>query len=97
MNTKYLTFILTLLFLSSCSEKEQLPISASLGKPGVVTNVVVEPSAGGSSISYKIPDSEDLLAVKCVYTLFDGKEKEVTASYYAVSYTHLTLPTILLV
>lgn len=82
MNTKYLTFILTLLFLSSCSEKEQLPISASLGKPGVVTNVVVEPSAGGSSISYKIPDSEDLLAVKCVYTLFDGKEKEVTASYY---------------
>lgn len=82
MNAKYLISLLTLLFLSSCSEKELLPISGSLGKPGVVTNVVVEPSAGGVSISYKIPNSEDLLAVKCVYALSEGKENEVTASYY---------------
>lgn len=42
----------------------------------------MEPSAGGATISYKIPNSEDLLAVKCVYTLSDGKENEVMASYY---------------
>lgn len=80
MNTKYLIFIL--LFFFSCTEKEQLPISKSLGKPGIVTDVVVEPSAGGAVISYKIPNSEDLLAVKCVYTVTNGKEYEVTASYY---------------
>ena len=82
MKTKYLSFLLLLLVFSSCSEKELAPISGSLGKPGIVTDVTVEPSAGGATISYKIPNSEDLLAVKCVYTLSDGKENEVMASYY---------------
>lgn len=82
MKTKYLSFILLLLVFSSCSEKELSPISGSLGKPGIVTDVTVEPSAGGATISYKIPNSEDLLAVKCVYTLSDGRENEVMASYY---------------
>lgn len=82
MNTRYLKFTLLLPFLFSCLEKEQLPISESLGKPGVVTNVVVEPTAGGAVVSYKIPNTEDLLAVKCLYTTTNGKEYEVTASYY---------------
>lgn len=82
MKTKYLNLILLLFTLFSCSEKEQLPISGSLGKPGVVTNVVVESSAGGATISYKIPESEDLLAVKCVYTLSDNVEREISASFY---------------
>ncbi|GKG71269.1 hypothetical protein CE91St1_04120 [Parabacteroides goldsteinii] len=82
MKTKYLNLILLLFTLFSCSEKEQLPISGSLGKPGVVTNVVVEPSAGGATISYKIPESEDLLAVKCIYTLSDNVEREANASFY---------------
>lgn len=82
MKTKYLSFTLLLLAFSACSEKELSPISGSLGKPGVVTDVIVEPSAGGATISYKIPNSEDLLAVKCVYTLSNGKEYESTASYY---------------
>ena len=82
MKTKYLSFLLLLLVFSSCSEKELAPISGSLGKPGIVTDVTVEPSAGGATISYNIPNSEDLLAVKCIYTLSDGKENEVMASYY---------------
>lgn len=82
MKTKCLSFILLLLAFSSCSEKELSPISNSLGKPGIVTDVVVETIAGGAAISYKIPNSEDLLAVKCVYVLSNGKENEVTASYY---------------
>lgn len=82
MKTKYLSFALLLLAFSSCSEKELSPVSGSLGKPGVVTDVTIEPSAGGATISYKIPNSEDLLAVKCVYVLSDGRENEVMASYY---------------
>lgn len=82
MKTIYLSFTLLLLAFSSCSEKELSPVSGSLGKPGVVTDVTVEPSAGGATISYKIPNSEDLLAVKCVYVLSDGIENEVMASYY---------------
>lgn len=82
MKIKYLSFTLLLLAFSSCSEKELSPISDSLGKPGVVTDVVVEPSAGGATISYKIPNSEDLLAVKCVSVLSNGIENTVTASYY---------------
>lgn len=82
MKTRCLSFILLLLAFSSCSEKELSPISGSLGKPGVVTDVIVKPSAGGATISYKIPNSEDLLAVKCVYVLSNGKENEIMASYY---------------
>lgn len=82
MKAKYLCLSFLLWAFSSCSEKEQLPISSSLGKPGIVTDVIIEPSAGGATISYKIPKSEDLLAVKCIYTLADGKECETTASYF---------------
>lgn len=85
MKTKYLSFILLLLAFSSCSEKELSPISGSLGKPGIVTDVTVEPLAGGATISYKIPNSEDLLAVKCVYTLSGDRENEVMVSYYETS------------
>lgn len=82
MKTRYLSCIVLILAFFSCSEKEQLPISGSLGKPGTVTDVVVAPTAGGAVVSYKIPNSEDLLAVKCLYTVTNGREYEITASYY---------------
>lgn len=82
MKTKYLSIIVFIGAFFSCTEKELAPISNSMGKPGVVTDVVVEPSAGGALVSYKIPNSEDLLAVKCVYVLSNGKESEAIASYY---------------
>lgn len=82
MKTKYISLLLLILVTFSCSEKELLPISSSLGKPGIVTDVVVEPSAGGAVISYKIPNSEDLIAVKCIYTVTNGEQHEVLASCY---------------
>lgn len=86
MKTIYLSFILLLLVFSSCSEKELQPISSSsLGKPGVVTDVVVEPSAGGATISYKIPNSEDLLAVKCLYTLPNAKNKKLQLLFMKIN------------
>lgn len=83
MKTKYYFSILTsVLLLCSCSEKTLEPITGSLGKPGVVTDVNVEPIAGGAVVSYRIPNSEDILAVKAVYTLTNGKETERVASFY---------------
>lgn len=85
MKNTYLNWVYSYLLLFiffSCSEKELQPISESLGKPGVVTDIAVEPSAGGATISYKIPTSEDLLAVKCVYTTSNNKQYEETASYF---------------
>lgn len=82
MKARYLSFALLIGLFSSCSEKELKPVNESLGKPDVVTDVIVEPFAGGATISYKIPDSENLLAVKCVYVLSNGTKKEAIASYY---------------
>lgn len=73
-------FLATILF--SCSEKTLDPTSASLGKPDVVTDINVEPAAGGAVVTYRIPNSEDILGVKAVYTLSNGKKHEVSSSYY---------------
>lgn len=83
MKTKYYLGMLVLALLAfSCSEKKLEPITGSLGKPGVVTEVSVESIAGGAVVSYRIPNSEDILAVKAVYTLTNGKETESMASFY---------------
>ncbi|MDR0698741.1 MAG: DUF4959 domain-containing protein [Tannerella sp.] len=80
-NTVYLLMFL-LLTLTACSEKELTPISKSLGKPGVVTNVEQEAIPGGVRLTYLIPQTEDILAVKAVYTLSNGKTYESVSSYY---------------
>ena len=77
MKTKYYFSILTsVLLLCSCSEKTLEPITGSLGKPGVVTDVNVEPIAGGAVVSYRIPNSEDILAVKAVLRLRMEKRRK---------------------
>lgn len=57
-------------------------MSGSLGKPGVVTEVTTEALPGGVAISYRIPITEDILAVKAVYTLPNGRTYEQTSSFY---------------
>ena len=75
--------LITLLFLvSACDEKELEPISGSLGKPGMVTKIQTEPVSGGVRITYRIPEAEDILAVKGVYILSNGKTYEATTSFY---------------
>jgi hypothetical protein len=66
----------------SCTEKKLEPISASLGKPGVVTDVISEALPGGVLLTYRIPNTEDLLEVKAVYTLSNGKTYEQSSSFY---------------
>ena len=82
MKIKYISGIMLSLLLFSCTEKQLEPITGSLGKPGMVTDIKLEPVPGGVKVSYRIPNSEDILGVKGVYTLADGKEHEATASFY---------------
>ena len=82
MKVKYLIMPVAALWFSACTEKTLEPITDSLGKPGGVTDVKVESIAGGAIVSYRIPNSEDILAVKAVYTLSHGKETESVASFY---------------
>ena len=82
MKTKYFIFTCLSFFLFSCAEKELKPTSGSLGKPGIVTEVKTEALPGGVLISYKIPNTEDIIEVKAIYTLPNGKTLEQTSSFY---------------
>ncbi len=82
MKTIIFMLIIPLFLISACNEKELNPISESLGKPGIVTDVKTESTPGGVTITYRIPESEDVLTVKGVYTLANGKTYEATTSFY---------------
>jgi hypothetical protein len=76
----YLIIVAALVY--SCTEKTLDPISQSKGKPGVVTSVEVEQTPGGAILSYLIPNDEDILEVKAVYTTTNGQKRAVNASFY---------------
>lgn len=87
MNTKIVNilcmmFLVTGLFLQACTEEPvgQQPMDSVA--PGKVTDVTVKNIAGGAIVHYTLPTDEDILYVKAVYTLNDGKEREVRASVY---------------
>lgn len=77
-----LVFLLVGWLAFSCSEKELLPISPSSGKPGQVTNVVIKPRPGGALVTFQTPNNKDLLGVKAVYKLSNGKEMSSMVSYF---------------
>lgn len=82
---KKIYYIITLaagLWLSACTEKQIAPISAATGTPDAVTDVQTEPIAGGVIVKYRIPNVEDILGVKAVYQLSNGKKAEKLASFY---------------
>jgi hypothetical protein len=58
------------------------PISESKGKPGGITEITTERISGGAIVNFRIPNAEDILSVKAVYTLTNGKKRESITSYY---------------
>jgi hypothetical protein len=83
MKTIYFYLIgLTLILSSACTEKTLEPISASLGKPGTATIDSVRNMPGGAVVYFRIPNVEDILAVKAAYTLSNGNKYESTSSFY---------------
>ena len=84
---KYFYLAILCVFAISCSEKSLEPINEKTGKANQVTNIQAFAIPGGVYISYDIPAQNDLLGVKAVYTLQDGKEREVVSSYYKSNLT----------
>lgn len=75
-----LTVLVVLLF--ACEEKQLEPINVSKEKPGPVGNTVVMWAPGGAIISFSLPADDDILGVKAVYTLTNGKQRESVTSFY---------------
>jgi hypothetical protein len=82
---KRIIYCLAVIFTCfSCTEKELDPISKSNGKPGAVRIIEngVTPTPGGAIITYQIPNNEDILMVRAIYTLSNGQKREETTSFY---------------
>lgn len=84
---KYFYIIIISIVAFACSEEPigQQPIDAD--PPGPVSNVSVENIPGGAVLNYSLPDDEDLLYVKAVYSLKNGVESEARASLYSDTLT----------
>lgn len=68
--------------LSGCNEPEDWQDIPDNIAPGSVRNVEVENLHGGARITYRLPDDEDLLGVKAIYSLSDGTPQEVFSSAF---------------
>jgi len=79
-----LILILMMAFLASCKKEESNieVISRDMTKPGVVSNVKVENLEGAARITYRLPNSENLLYVLARYNINDNRVRETKASYY---------------
>ncbi|MDR2382829.1 MAG: DUF4959 domain-containing protein [Prevotellaceae bacterium] len=55
--------------------------------PAPVTDVQVQNIPGGAVLKYQLPDDEDLLYVKALYSLKEGRQAEVRASLYCDTLT----------
>lgn len=82
MKAIHLLLAVLVMFLFACEEKKLEPINTSTEKPGPVTDVVVMWAPGGAIISFKLPANDDILGVKAVYTLTNGKQRESVTSFY---------------
>jgi len=82
---KYIYILLllpaSLLWMCEAEERGQIPMDTI--PPEQVTSVTVENLPGGAIVSYIIPEDEDLLYVKAIYRLDDGRIMEQKASAYS--------------
>lgn len=82
MSRIYVLLIVVGCLFCRCTKKVNEPISESSGKPMPVTDVTVENIPGGGVIYYKIPQQEDIISIKAVYTTDNGTQQEAVASVY---------------
>ena len=75
-----------------CTEETHTPIEMNAGPIDAVSNVNIEPTAGGANISYTLPNSKSLLYVLAEITFPDGKIKEYVSSQYTTTIEVLGLP-----
>lgn len=77
-----LMIIPVLLLFLACEEYTHSPITEEGVQPSKVQNVELTPIAGGFDITYDLPDNNDLLYVKAVYTFKNGEEADAKSSIY---------------
>jgi len=73
-----LVFILTIFACSNNEDGDSIP-------PGIVSNITVIPTNGGGIINYSLPEDDDILYVKAIYTNSQGEEVFKVASKYNTS------------
>lgn len=80
---RYIFFILVITLLVGCKEEYigQYPVDSEAPKP--VSDVKVSNIPGGAILTYTLPEEDDLLCVKAVYTLPNGVRKEMSSSAYS--------------
>ena len=81
MKNLFLILLTSIVFVA-CSEDRRLVVKTDTIAPGGVSDVIVENIPGGAILKYNLPEDEDLLYVKALYSLNEGKENEVRASSY---------------
>jgi len=74
-----------LVALTQCEEEKNTPIETGGEAPGKVFNLRENPIAGGSEISYSLPDDKNLLYVEAELTTSEGKFLNFKASSYISS------------
>lgn len=82
-NFKYIItgWLLVIVIIAACKKDDRSPLTKDGTKPDPVSNVQVTNLAGAALISYTLPDNENLLYVKAIYTLHDV-QKEVKVSMF---------------
>lgn len=87
-NYKLLSSIFALTVLLSCNKTD---INGVLGDnkvpPGAVRIAQVQNQNGQAKIFYSLPDNDDLLYVKAVYSIANGQTREVISSTYTNNLT----------
>jgi hypothetical protein len=81
MKRNIFIILLSVLFFG-CTEEERPEIIKDRISPDPVTDVQVQNIPGGAILKYQLPDNEDLLYVKALYSLKEGHQAEVSASLY---------------
>lgn len=75
-------YLMILVFLAGCQEKENGPLVTFEGVPGPLGTITVENLPGAAKISYKLPDDQDLLYVEAEYKTSQGEPKSAKSSVY---------------
>jgi len=84
-NSYLLLLIAMLACFTACKKSESYndPASTDMTKPGLVSDIKVDNFNGGANITYKLPDSKNLLYVLARYSINGQVTRETKSSYYS--------------
>ncbi|MDO7744628.1 MAG: DUF4959 domain-containing protein, partial [Pedobacter sp.] len=84
-NSYLLLLIAMLTCFTACKKSESYndPASTDMTKPGLVSDIKVDNFNGGANITYKLPDSKNLLYVLARYSINGQVTRETKSSYYS--------------